>query len=149
MTAAPAELAPAGRVNPPNGIGAPPVSARASPAFISGPVVGFRVLDLSTGFSVRFGGVLETGVAFGSGATISGGFDTGGAIGAGLVSAATSWTGLPEMGVIPPVSGPPPLLSVMVIGVTSLDLEDVRQLAGMATIAAMRTVCARHEISII
>src|SRR5574339_222435 len=131
MTAAPAELAPEGRVNPPNGIGAPPVSARASPAFFSGPVVGFRALDLSTGFSVRFGGVFGRGVAFGSGATISGSFDTGGAIGASLVSAATSWTGRPEIGVMPPASGPPPLLSVIIIGVTSLDVDDIRQLAGM------------------
>jgi hypothetical protein len=52
--------------------------------------VGFRALDLSTGFSVCFGGVFASGVAFGSGATISGGFDTGGAIAAGLVSAAIS-----------------------------------------------------------
>src|SRR6476646_614002 len=121
MTDAPAELAPAGRVNPPKGIGAPPVSARASPGLTCGPVVGLRALDLSTGFSVGFGGVFAIGVVFGSGATISGGFDTGGAIAAGFVSAATSCTALPAIGVIPPVSGPPPLLSVMVIGVTSLD----------------------------
>jgi len=111
-------------------------------------VTGFRAVDLSTGFSV-FGGVLGKGLVVGSGATISGCLDTGGATGAGLFVAASSCTVFVEMGVRPPVSGPPPLLSVIVIGVTSLAFDDIRQLAGITAIATMRTPCARHEISTI
>src|SRR5690349_12003957 len=79
---------PDGRVNPPNGTDGPPVSARASPVRASGPVVGFRDDDLSTARSVRLGGFFS-GVAFGSGATISGTFGAGGTTGAGFVSVAT------------------------------------------------------------
>src|SRR5262245_12911828 len=148
MTAAPAEVPPAARVNPPNGTGGAPVSTRASPVLTCEPVTGCRAVDLSTGFSV-FGGVLGNGLVVGSGATISGGFDTGGATGAALVAGATSCTVLVEIGVRPPVSGPPPLLRVIVIGMTSLDFDDVRQPAGMTAIATIRTACARHETSTI
>ena len=116
----------------------------------SSPVLETRDEDLDRVLDVNFKGVLyacqeaaRLMIARGTRGSIvtmaSGAVDTGGAIGVGLVSAATSWTGLPEIGVIPPVSGPPPLLSVIVIGMTSLDFDDVRQLAGMTTSAAMRT----------
>ena len=62
----------------------------------SGPLVGLRDDDLSTGFSIGFGGVFGIGFAVGSGATISGGFGAGGATGVGLASAgACTCTGLP------------------------------------------------------
>src|SRR5258706_14082542 len=129
MTLLAAAPPPDGRVNPPNGIGAPPVSARAAPAFTSGPVVGFRAADFSTGLSTRFGGTFGVTFAAGSGATISGAFGAGGAIGAGFESeAASSCTGRPEIWFKPPASGPvPALLSVIIIGGTSADLDRAPQ----------------------
>src|SRR4051794_24248776 len=53
--------------SPPNGIGAAPVSARASPRFTSVPAVGVLLLDLSSGlstFGVGFG--LAVSLASGS-----------------------------------------------------------------------------------
>ena len=124
---------PAGRVSPPNGIGAPPVSARASPGLhLRARWSAFARTTCRPACSIVFGGV------FGSRLRLRlrrhhfrrlrrrRRHRRSASRSAGDCPARAR----PAIGVSPPVSGPLPLLSVIIIGVTSLSRDDDRQLAG-------------------
>ena len=95
--------------SPPNGIGAPPVSTRASPVLISGRWSAGATRDLSTGFVTGFGGVFGCRLRRRCRLDISGAFAAGGATGVGpRFGRRFRLHGPPDIGVIPPASGPVP-----------------------------------------
>src|SRR3954468_14723611 len=131
--------------SPPNGIGAAPVSAFASPVLTSGPVVGLRLADFSAGLSTLVAGRGFT-VAFGSGTVISGALAAGGGSTRGFGSGgATAWTDRPDSCVMPPALGPTAPPSEMNIGFDFSLAGAVRQLAGINTNPVKSTAWAASD----
>src|SRR6478735_1926999 len=131
-------------LRPPNGIGAAPVSARASPRFTSAPDVGVRLDDLSAALST-FGAGFGLADSFGSGMAISGGFAAGGVSTRFGSGGATVWTERPDSCVIPPAFGPTEPPSEISIGVIFSLVSDERQLEGMNKMAVRNAACAAHD----